>query len=147
MSTLILAFLALIVLFTLAAYLVGRWFSRYVEDMIRSRVRAIHQIVNKEQVPESWIRRYRLRIAKLRSSSADESRIARVKRRAQKRALTNVEQLVRYVEKTGITDTPETKRLVVAELKEQAKRWRDDEVWDALMQKEPIDEEEGEVET
>jgi hypothetical protein len=147
MPTLVLSFLALIVFVTLATYLVGRWFSRYVQDMITSRVRAIDQIVNKERVPESWIRRYRRRIAKLRSSGADENRITRVKRRAQKRALTNIEQLRQYVEETGITDTPETKRLVVTELEEQAKRWQDDEVWDDLIDQAPIDEGDIEAET
>lgn len=134
MLGLILMFLALILFFTLMAYLVGKVVSRYVRNVITARLEAIDQIVNEEQVPENWLRRYRRRVARLRESSADERQIVPLKRLARKRALANVEELIRYVKETGVTKDPETKRMVVAELEQQAERWRDDETWDALIE-------------
>jgi Mg-chelatase subunit ChlI len=130
----ILLFLALILFFTLMAYLVGKGVSRYVRNVITARLEAINQIVNEEQVPEDWLRRYRRRAERLRASGADERQLVPLKRLARKRALANIEELIRYVKETGVTKDAETKRLVVSELEEAAERWRDEETWNELIE-------------
>jgi hypothetical protein len=145
MLPLILAFSALILFITLMTYLVGRWVSRYVQQIITARIRAIDQIVNQERIPESWIRRQRRRVRRLQTSGADEGRINRLKLRARERAQERLDDLMKYVRETGIADTPETKRMVLQELEQTAKRWRDDEIWIELMDKEPVKEEEAEA--
>lgn len=137
MLGLILTFLALILFFTLMAYLVGKGVSRYVRNVITARLEAINQIVNEDLVPAGWVRKYRRRIAKLRAGGAEERQIVPLKRLARKRVLANIEELIRYVKETGVTKDAETKHLVVSELEAHAKAWQDDAVWDALIEETP----------
>jgi hypothetical protein len=133
----VLMFLALILFFTLMAYMVGKVVSRYVHNVITARLEAIDQIVNEDQVPAAWVHKYRHRIAKLRADGAEERQIVPLKRLARKRVQANIEELIRYVKETGVTKDPETKRLVVSELEAHAETWRDDAVWDALIEETP----------
>jgi hypothetical protein len=65
MGWMLLAFLAMVGVFTLVAYYVGRWISSYVQGHIQDRLDAIDQLVNDEQVPEAWLKPYRRRAARL----------------------------------------------------------------------------------
>ncbi len=129
----LLAFLAFVVIFTLVTYLMSRWISKYVQGSISGRLDAIDAIVNEERVPSAWLQRLRKRARRLDRSGGAEKRIARLESRAQKQALTRIQELIRYVENVGLTDSEHTKRLLLKELREQERRWQDDETWDELV--------------
>lgn len=129
----ILGFLVAVAVFTLMTYVTWRRVGKLVQRMIIERLQAIEQIVNHRQVPVAWLRPYRKRAAKLVAAGATDSQITQLSRIARKRCLANVKDLMRYVHDAGITDTPDTKRMVLTVLKEQSERWRDDAVWDELV--------------
>lgn len=130
---LIAAFLAFVILFTLMAYFVGRWLSAYIQRHIGERLDALDQIVNEGRVPETWLRRYRRRAARLKAADASTNQIARLEKVARKQCLANIKELQRYIEGTGVADSPQTRQFLLKELQEQAERWRDDQVWHELV--------------
>ena len=129
----ILGFLVAVAAFTLMTYVTWRWVGKYIQRMITERLQAIEQIVNHEQVPTAWLRSYRKRATKLIAAGATDRQITQLSHIARKRCLANVKDLMHYVHDAGITDTPDTKRLVLTKLKEQSERWRDDDTWDELV--------------
>lgn len=136
----ILAFLAMVAVFTLITYGVGRLISAYIQRHIQGRLDALDQIVNEERVPDAWLAPYRSRASRLRRSGAGENRIRNLEKAARKKCLRQIEELRQYAIGSGVADTDETKRLIEMSLKEQARRWRDDVTWHelvALTQPEP----------
>jgi hypothetical protein len=125
----LLMFLVFVVLITLTVFLVNKWLSAYLERHIRGRLDAIDQIVNDEQVPEAWIGPYRERAAKLRASGGTDEQIADVALRARKRCLLNIQELIRYVQDVGLSDSEATKRYMLEELRRQEAAWQDDATW------------------
>ncbi|MGC9522676.1 MAG: hypothetical protein ACP5HG_12450 [Anaerolineae bacterium] len=145
MWPILLAFLGFVVIFTLVTYFMTRWVSKYVQESISGRLDAIDAIVNEERVPSAWLRRLRARARRLKRSGATEERIARLTARAQQRALARIAELIRYVENVGLTDSEHTKRLLLKELREQERRWQDEETWNEMVDlTAPEDEETGE---
>lgn len=130
---LIVAFLVFVALLTLIMYLVGRWMSAYVQRSISARLDALDQIVNDERVPEEWLKPYRARAAKLVRAGARPQQLAALNQTARKRCLTNIAELIRYVEQVGLSDTPDTKQFMLVNLREQEARWKDDAVWADLV--------------
>jgi hypothetical protein len=133
MGWVMLAFLAMVAVFTLLAYVIGRWMSDYVQRHIRTRLDALDQLVNEEQVPVAWLKPYRRKAAQLRASGAPERRIRKLELAARKQCLIRIEELRRYTMGSGIADTGDTKRMIVASINEQAQRWQDDAVWHDLV--------------
>ncbi len=133
MGWLLLAFVALIAVFTLLAYFVGRLISGYLQHHIEERLDALDQIVNEGRVPDSWLKPFRRRAARLRKAGASERRIRRLERAARKQCLIRIEELQRYAGGSGVADTEDTRHLIVTSLQEEAERWRDDEAWHELV--------------
>jgi hypothetical protein len=133
MGWMLLAFLAMVGVFTLVAYYVGRWISSYVQGHIQDRLDAIDQLVNDEQVPEAWLKPYRRRAARLLRAGAGERRIRKLELRARKECLKRMEELQRYVIGSGVADSGDTRHVIVTSLQEQAQRWQDDEAWHRLV--------------
>jgi len=52
---------------------------------------------------------------------------------ARKRCVANVQELIRFVEARGLSDSESTKRLMLAALREEAIRWEDEAVWAELV--------------
>lgn len=129
----IVGFLVAVAAFTLMTYVTWRWIGKFIQRTITERLQAIEQIVNHRQVPVAWLRPYRKRAARLVAAGATDHQITQLSRIARKRCLANVKDLMHYVHDAGITDTPDTKRMVLTVLKEQSERWRDDAIWDELV--------------
>lgn len=133
MLPLLIGFVAFVAVFTLLAYLASRWMSSYVQRNIEGRLRALDRIVNEEQVPEEWLSSFRKRVSRLKQAGATPRQLAVLSGLARKRCLANIAELIRYVESTGLADTPETKQLMLSSLREQEERWRDDRAWTKLV--------------
>lgn len=129
----IIGFLVLVVAFTLMAYLFGKWASSYVQHDITSRLEAINAIVNDGRVPEAWLEKFRSRATKLVEVGASEEQIAQLGRIARKKCLANIQDLIKYIEKMGIADSEDTKKLMLRELRAQEQRWQDAATWDGLV--------------
>jgi len=133
MGSMFLVFIAFIVVFTLTAYLSTRWAGTYVERHIKGRLDAIDSIANCRQVPEPWVAPYRLRAARLASSGASESQLSTLSSVTRKRCLTNIQELIRFVEARGLSDSESTKQFMLTALREEATRWQDEAVWAELV--------------
>ncbi len=119
MGEFLVQFLVFILLFTLLTYFAGRFISRYVQRHITGRLEAIDQIVNRETVPEAWLRPYRARAARLVAAGATDRQIRALSGIARKRCLANIQDLIRYAGGFGLSDNETTKRYMLEELKRQ----------------------------
>jgi len=133
MGSMFLVFMVFVVVFTLVAYISTRWAGIYVERHIKGRLDAIDSIANDRQVPEPWLAPYRLRAARLASSRASESQLRRLSSVARKRCVANIQELIRFVEARGLSDSESTKRFMLTALREEAARWEDAAVWAELV--------------
>ncbi|MBN1246172.1 MAG: hypothetical protein JXC32_00870, partial [Anaerolineae bacterium] len=122
-----------VVLFTLIMYFSTRWASRFVQGQISERLDAIDQIVNDEQVPETWLAPYRKRAAKLQEAGATPAQIRALSGIARKRALANIKEMIRFVEQRSLADTETTKQLMLRSFREQQARWEDEGTWHTLV--------------
>jgi len=133
MGSMFAVFIAFVVVFTLVAYLSTRWASTYVERHIKGRLDAIDSIANDRKVPEPWLAPYRLRAARLASAGASESQLSTLSSVARKRCMANIQELIRFVEARGLSDSESTKRFILTALREEATRWEDEAVWAELV--------------
>ena len=133
MGSMFLVFMVFIVVFTLVAYLSTRWAGTYVERHIKGRLDAIDSIANDREVPEPWLAPYRLRAARLASSGASDRQLSTLSSVARKRCAVNIQELIRFVEARGLSDSESTKRFMLTALREEAARWEDEAVWAELV--------------
>ena len=133
MGPMFVVFMAFIVVFTLVAYLSTRWAGTYVERHIKGRLDAIDSIANDREIPEPWLAPYRLRAARLASSGASESQLSTLSNVARKRCVANIQELIRFVEARGFSDSESTKRFMLTALREEETRWEDEAVWAELV--------------
>jgi len=133
MGPMFVVFIAFVVVFTLVAYLSTRWAGTYLERHIKDRLDAINSIANNRDVPGSWLAPYRLRAARLASSGASESQLSKLSSVARKRCVANIQELIRFVEARGLSDSESTKRFMLTSLREEAIHWEDEAVWAELV--------------
>lgn len=133
MGSMFFVFIAFVVVFTLVAYISTRWAGTYVERHLESRLDAIDSIANDREVPEPWLAPYRLRAARLASSGASERQLSTLSSAARKRCVANIQELIRFVEARGLSDSESTKRFMLTALREEATRWEDEAVWAELV--------------
>jgi hypothetical protein len=133
MAPMFVVFIAFVVVFTLVAYLSTRWAGTYVERHIKGRLDAIDSIANDRLIPEPWLAPYRLRAARMASSGASESQLSRLSNVARKRCVANIQELIRFVEARGLSDSESTKRFMLTALREEETRWEDEAVWAELV--------------
>ena len=76
---------------------------------------------------------YRLRAARLASSGASESQLSKLSSVARKRCVANIQELIRFVEARGFSDSESTKRFMLTALREEAIHWEDEAVWAELV--------------
>ncbi len=133
MGSTVFVFMLFVVVFTLTAYLSTRWAGAYVERHLRSRLEAIDSIANDREVPEPWLAPYRLRATRLANSGALESQLGTLSSVARKRCMANIQELIRFVEARGLSDSESTKRFMLTALREAAARWEDEATWAQLV--------------
>jgi hypothetical protein len=133
MGSVFFVFVIFIVIFTLVAYFSTRWASGYVERHIKGRLDAIDSIANDRQVPESWLAPYRQRAARLMDAGASESQLETLSSVARKRCVANIQELVRFVEARGLSDSESTKVFMLTALREESARWGDEAVWAQMV--------------
>jgi len=110
-----------------------RWANGYLRRHMEGRLQAIDAIVNFQRVPEAWLSRYRKRAARLTEASASPGVVSRLSEIARKRCLANIQELIRFVEDRGPSDTAATKHVMLTALRREKVRWRDQATWETLV--------------
>lgn len=133
-------FLALALLIAATIFLTQLIFrvgTRKLVDQLEARVRACEQIANGKTVPDAWLRPYRERAAAGRRSGGHADALGRAAAQAQKRCTRQLDDLIRFYEHTNLVDSAETRRVLLALLREQRTRWGTLD-WAAVLAEEPV---------
>jgi hypothetical protein len=119
-------FLILLVVFVVVItggmYAFSKLASKMVTHALQERLHALQEIVE-GKVPSVWLKPFQRRVAVLRRKAADEAQFARLGERIQKRCLSNLDEMTRYITNVNIADTEATQKGIIAYLKAQQKAW------------------------
>jgi len=108
-------FLALLLLIAATSFLtqlIFRLGAKKLMEQLEARMRACELIANQEMIPDDWLRPYRRR-------PGDPAAAARAKRQC----LRKLNDLIRFYEHTNLVDSAETRRVLLASLRQQRTRW------------------------
>lgn len=128
-------YLALVLLIAATVFLtqlIFRWGMHKLIAQLDARVRACEQIANYQQIPEAWLQPFRERAALLHRAGNDADAQAKLGALAKKRCLRQLDELIRFYEHTNLVDSAETRRTLLATLREQRARWETLD-WVALL--------------
>lgn len=130
MLPVLLAFVAVIVLFTLGvrwgAVIIGKVLGRVIDE----RHHNAEYITTTGQVPEAWTRPYFQRIDALQASggtepAARERRIARLEAQARRRSLKGIDDLLRYFARAPVFADEHSRRVLMEQLEAARQAWRE----------------------
>lgn len=108
-------FLALLLLIAATIFLtqlIFRLGAKKLMEQLEARMRACELIANQAMIPDDWLRPYRGR-------PGDPTEAARAKRQC----LRKLNDLIRFYEHTNLVDSAETRRVLLASLRQQHARW------------------------
>jgi hypothetical protein len=118
-------FLALALLIAATIFLTQLIFrvgTKKLITQLESRMRACEQIANQKAIPDDWLR-------PLQGRAGDPAT-------AKKQCLRRLDDLIRFYEHTNLVDSAETRRVLLASLREQRARWETLD-WAALLTPDP----------
>lgn len=129
MLPVLLAFVAVIALFTLGvrwgAVIIGKVLGRVIDE----RHHNAEYITTTGQVPEAWTRPYFERIDALQASGgpqpARERRIARLEAQARRRSLKGIDDLLRYFARAPVFADEHSRRVLMDQLEAARQAWRE----------------------
>ena len=128
MLPLLLAFAAVIALFTLGVrfgvVIVGKVLGRVVHE----RHHNAEYITSTGQVPEAWTRPYFERIDELQANAeldaaVRERRIARLEAQAKRRSIKGIDDLLRYFSRAPVFADEHSRRVLMEELESAKETW------------------------
>lgn len=128
MLPLLLAFVAVIALFTLGVrfgvVIVGKVLGRVVHE----RHHNAEYITSTGQVPEAWTRPYFERIDELQANAeldaaVRERRIARLEAQAKRRSIKGIDDLLRYFARAPVFADEHSRRVLMEELESAKETW------------------------
>ena len=119
-------FLALLLLIAATIFLtqlIFRLGTKKLMEQLEARMRACELIANHKRVPDDWLRPFRERAETLRRAGSDAGALAKIEAQAKKRCARQLDELIRFYEHTNLVDSAETRRALLASLREQRARW------------------------
>lgn len=122
----LLTVLLLAAVFGFAMFLMGqavRWTGERFRRDVVTRVRAAETIIEQRHLPDDWLAPYRAKIEALRSAGKSEEDVARVGHNAQAQCLRKIDELMRFFRQVNVTDTPDTRRTILAALQTRRDQW------------------------
>ena len=128
MLPLLLAFAAVIALFTLGVrfgvVIIGKVLGRVVHE----RHHNAEYITSTGQVPEAWTRPYFERIDRLQAdgeldAAVRERRIARLEAQAKRRSIKGIDDLLRYFSRAPVFADEHSRRVLMEELESAKETW------------------------
>jgi hypothetical protein len=105
-------FLALLLLIAATIFLtqlIFRLGTRKLIAQLEARMRACEQIANQKAIPDDWLRPFQ-------AHNGDPAK-------AKKQCMRKLNELIRFYEHTNLVDSAETRRVLLALLREQRTRW------------------------
>jgi len=115
-----LIFLGAVVLITLVAAL-GT--AKFTDMIIGGKHRAIEEIVDTDDIPASWRRRFDGKIARLRQDAKNTDKVARLERKARDSYLKKLDGLIGYMRATRLVESEEARRMVLDKLHSVRQKW------------------------
>jgi hypothetical protein len=115
-------FFAFIAIMTGGMYGFSKLASKMVTHAIQGRLHALQEIVE-GKVPDVWLKPFQRRVATLRRNAASEAQFARHGERIQKRCLSNLDEMTRYITNVNIADTEATHKEIIGLLKAYQQTW------------------------
>ncbi|GIV78138.1 hypothetical protein FKZ61_003290 [Litorilinea aerophila] len=128
----ILWFLGVLLVAIVTLSFLGKWASGVIQRHIEERVAALDAIVNSGRVPDSWLKSYREKAAKLLARGQDQARLERLGRQAQKYCLRQVDGLIKDLKDGSFTQDPKTREFLLRELQRRRRLWERAE-WSSLL--------------
>ena len=120
----VIALLAVLVgIVSFLIHIMLRWGSFRLTGEIESRMRAAESIVNRDQLPDEWLKPYRKRIAALRERGKDQDEIEQVGRTALAGSLRQIDGLIKFFESSSLVDSAESRETLLGSLREKKMRW------------------------
>lgn len=98
------------------------WGERHFIRTIEKTLDDAGHIVNEEKLPQAWLQPFRKRIDAMQREGKSESGMDRVGRRARRRCLRNLDGLIQFFQKRNVTDSEETRQLLLTSLQRQRDR-------------------------
>lgn len=105
-------------------YVAVRWASAQVTGDLARNLHAGETVVNQQSVPADWSRPHQRRLRKLEAAGAGPADLNAAAEDARAHVLRKLDDLIRFYEKTNVVDSPETRRFLLAALREQHTRWQ-----------------------
>jgi hypothetical protein len=133
-------FLALALLIAVTVFLtqlIFRMGTKKLINQLESRMRACEQIANQKAIPDDWLRPFQERAAALHRSGSAAGMLEKIGAQAKKRCARQLDELIRFYEHTNLVDSAETRRVLLASLREQRTRWETLD-WAAVLDAEPV---------
>jgi hypothetical protein len=105
---------------------------RYFTRAIGSTLNETEQIVNEDKLPEKWVQPFRERIEAIQRKGETGSKAERVGQKARKRCLRGLDALTKFYQERDVTDSEDTRQLILNALKER-RAWVETATWQDLL--------------
>ncbi len=128
-------FLPLLLLIAATLFLTQLIFRLGVKKLmaqVEARMWACEQITNRKAIPDEWLLPYRRRVASICKTGGNLKAVSKVSNRAKQQCTRQLDDLIRFYEHTNLVDSAETRRVLLASLRQQRARWETLD-WAALL--------------
>ena len=105
---------------------------RYFTHALGATLGETEQIVNEDRLPEAWVQPFRERIEAIQRKGGTDSKMERVGQKARKRCLRGLDTLTKFYQERDVTDSEDTRQLILNTLKER-RNWVETAAWQDLL--------------
>lgn len=134
MAPVILAIVAIVMVFGLLLYFTTRWSLSYVQRVMGERVKAVDQIVNEGRVPDAWLSWYKKKLRALKDKSNRDTLLPRYQSLTKKHCIANLDELIRFTEQAKYEDADDGKAHLLDALRSQRERWDNPAFWQTVFE-------------
>jgi len=122
LNTLLIVFISLIIL-QVIIYFSIRYFHLLSWKIVGEKHKLIEYIITTSQVPEDWLKKYRVRTKRIVEEKVDKKNMGILSGEAFVEYLHRLDQLINYIKTTSIVESEEVRKIVLIRLKEVRKEW------------------------
>ncbi|GIN59077.1 hypothetical protein J8TS2_33960 [Lederbergia ruris] len=94
----------------------------FAKKYIGEKHLVLEEVTNGE-VPEKWSRQYQMKIKNL-EAKGNTKKASRIEKTAQKSYSKKLQRLVRYIQKTNLVESEETRSILLSDLEKTRRQWR-----------------------
>ncbi|WP_308638155.1 hypothetical protein [Paenibacillus silvisoli] len=124
--TAIMLILLIFIVCLLLIMLASIWYMRLMmEKIFGEKHRDMEAIASTGMIPESWSRKYTMKMIRLQQTGNEEE-LRKTKRAAARSYLRKLRRLTAYVGKTNLVDSEETRKQMLRELQKVREEWSDE---------------------